>query len=537
MASLPASLNDQSSLPSCSGEPIVANSDKISVATSDKPSPADSVANSPLFKLPPELRNRIYGFVFGSSEAIRPNLSCRSKALLASRWGIRDYDGREDDFLGKRQCMAVHTSILSICQVVKAEAIEVLYDTKVLRGWPIDLDAMLQGYDISNRAKRIEIDGIVESLYDYRMDIKTRHTRHLGDLLERLQLLPKLQSIIILSDSLTSGLHPTRDYWVPVTDFVYEADLEPATCVDIGRYQLHGKFKDVQIVNSKLVDMWPAVQDTPEAYDGFDDAVNIINNLQSSIDAPNVPAWASHTSLRCWVDIQQQYLELDTSGELDQLLQKRATGAFDDEDEYTDDQFKLEFFRLVAHDADRLTLFACPLLRSGGHSLRELQPNDNSDLLDEVSQFLAVNIDGYYRTNHPSINTGQELCPVAWATDGDSTNKTGVQYMTEQQDIAISNGASEEFILDPTLDYVVPACNLIARKLCDLWVRGFESRLWMDGCLADTATPDEIETTHLSAPGHLATLRGTKRQSAPARQLGRESVAALHEGLRSSKRK
>jgi hypothetical protein len=302
-----------------------------------------------------------------------------------------------------------------------------------------------------------------------------------------------------------------------VKDFVYEADLEPATCVDIGRYQLHGLFKDIQIVHSRLVEMWPAVRETPEGYNGFDDAVNIINKLQSSIDAPNVPAWASHASLRCWVDVQQQYLALHTSGELDQLLQKEATGAFDD-DEDKDERFKLDFFKRVAHGAVRLGLSASPLLRNGGYFLKKLKPNDNSDLLDEVSQYMAVNIDGYYHFNHLSIGTGRELCPVEWATAGDLTN---VEYMTEQQDIAISEGASEEFVLDPTLDNVVPACNLIERELCYSLVRAFDYRLWMDGCRSHTATPHEMrQLTYL----HLAVLQPCSVESDD--QHRRDSCAA-----------
>jgi hypothetical protein len=114
-------------------------------------------------------------------------------------------------FMAKIKALLSKPSILSASQVVKAEAIEVLYDTKVLRGWPINLGLMLQSHDVSSRVKRIEITGLAEFLYNHRMDIKTRHTHHLRDLLRRLQLLPKLRSIIILSDSLTSGLSSSRD--------------------------------------------------------------------------------------------------------------------------------------------------------------------------------------------------------------------------------------------------------------------------------------------------------------------------------------
>jgi hypothetical protein len=105
MASLSASHNE-STLPS-SGKPAAAHSTEALLGA--------SVANSPLFKLPPELRNRIYGYVFGTSKVIIPRLNCRNKAPLANRWGLRDYDDDEnDDFYGKNQGVAVQT-LHSVC--------------------------------------------------------------------------------------------------------------------------------------------------------------------------------------------------------------------------------------------------------------------------------------------------------------------------------------------------------------------------------------------------------------------------------------
>ncbi|GAB7327998.1 hypothetical protein MBLNU13_g00058t1 [Cladosporium sp. NU13] len=165
-----------------SGEPAAANSDKTSVATSsNRPSPADSVANSPLFKLPPELRNRIYGYVFGSSEAITRHICCASRASWANRWDIRDYD-EHNDFPGEFQDFGILTSILSVSKVVKAEAIEVLYDTKILRGYPIDLDVMLRSHDVSGRVKRIEITGLLDLINCDSPHGRGCHARHLRDM-------------------------------------------------------------------------------------------------------------------------------------------------------------------------------------------------------------------------------------------------------------------------------------------------------------------------------------------------------------------
>jgi hypothetical protein len=94
-----------------------------------EPSLWASVANSPLFKLPPELRNQIYDYVFSPSKVITPNISCSSRASFARQWHIRDYyyddddDDDDDDFPGENEYRAVQTSILSVCKAVGGQAI------------------------------------------------------------------------------------------------------------------------------------------------------------------------------------------------------------------------------------------------------------------------------------------------------------------------------------------------------------------------------------------------------------------------------
>lgn len=482
----------------------VTNPDRIPAASSSEPSPGDSIANSPLFKLPPELRNRIYGYVFGPSEVITPDVHCWSRASLARQWHIRDYDDDDEFPGGENKDGFVQTSILSVCKVVKAEAIEVLYDSKILRGWPIDLDVMLKSHDVFSRVRRIEITGLLELYNHHSPQGRSRHARHLRNLLERLQRLPRLISILILSDCLTSESHRLGDAWVPVMDFVQVAGLEPATCVDIGRFQLHGKFEDVQIVNCELVELWPAVRDTPEGYDGFEEAVALINRLESSIDVPNVSSWASHTSLRCWVDIQQQLPAMKASGEWDRLRAEASTGAFGRDNNYTDDEFKHDFFNHAAILAVSVGIDEFPLLRSGQHILKLLQPNANSDVLDEVSEFLAANIAFYnHRHEQPFVGSPWELRPIVWGAKGKGNGKTRLEYMAEQQSITLSGGASKEFVLDPSADNNVPARNLIGKQVFMDWIRDFDRKDWMHGVSYHDATPAQIkQLTHL----HLAVL-------------------------------
>lgn len=443
-------------------------------------SPENCVADSPLFKLPPELRNRIYLYVFGEADAISPDISSRNRAWWARRWGIHEYDDDDDLVPAPNPDIAVHTSILSVCQFVKAEAIEVLYDTRILRGYIIDLHRMLQSQDVYSRVRRIEFTGLETCISDDSSGAlcKAQHTRHFRDVLVEVQRLPRLQSVLILSDHLTTNPHRSLDFWVHVLEFVREAGLGSATCVDVGRYQLHGKFKGIQIVDSKLIEMWPAVRDTPDDYNGFDDAMAMIDSLQSSVGVPNVAAWASHSSLRCWVDIQQQFVALNLSGEWDQLAQKLNTGGFDDDDG-TEDEDKYNFFGQAARIAVRVLIDDFPLLRGGEHVLKRLQPNGDSNVLDEASTFLALNIVDYdHITTHPSMLPERRFRPIVWKRKKNDTDVTNLEYMAEQHSIALSDGASHEFVLDPALQYDVPACNLIERRLATKWLQDFRSRTW-----------------------------------------------------------
>jgi hypothetical protein len=91
-------------------------------------------------------------------------------------------------------------------------------------------------------------------------------------------------------------------------------------------------------------------------------------------------------------------------------------------------------------------------------------------LLDEASEFLAVNTSLYGRGSaHPTVDAEVHLCPVVWGAIWGSTGKTALEYMVEQQNIALSGGVSTEFVLDPNIQHDVPARNLIDHKMASKW--------------------------------------------------------------------
>lgn len=82
-----------------------------------------------------------------------------------------------------------------------------------------------------------------------------------------------------------------------------------------------------------------------------------------------------------------------------------------------------------------------------------------------------MNMGGYRSlSGHPTIPDRWNLFPTIWAETWDDTGKTALEYMTDQQDIAASVGASFEFVLDPVLHNEIPAYNLIDRALALSWL-------------------------------------------------------------------
>jgi hypothetical protein len=385
-------------------------SSSLADAQGDAPSPsapntvpsADAAADSPLFKLAPELRNRIHRHLFGSSEAIKPVVRVARRRKWCYQRHVHnpddDYDVLWDDENDPIKNV-VHTSIFSVCHSIKAEAMDVLYGTKILRGNALDMDIALDNKDVFDLVRYVEIKDCV---YAYRQPGEARRLRAV---LNESRCPTGLRSMIVLSDELSSSYAP-----ISIMDFVADAGLGPATCVDVGRYQLEGAFKGVQIVNRQLQELWPDVRATLEDHDGLEDALAIIESLDSSEHAHNIPTWASHTSLRCWVDIQQEFIEMRNSGDWQELLHKASTGTYE---EHTDDESTYVFLEHTIASAMRSPVIGHPLLRTGEHVLSKLKLGDDRELLDKASEFLTVNIANYNRVGaHPTVDAEWHLCTV-----------------------------------------------------------------------------------------------------------------------------
>lgn len=110
--------------------------------------------------------------------------------------------------------------------------------------------------------------------------------------------------------------------------------LAQVKCIDVGVYQLEGKLESVRIVNRQLVNLRPAVRDTPLDCDGLENAMTRISELDASVFGHNVAAWSSQISLRCWVYLQQHLLDLRESGKWAELIEKVVSDALDIEDAY-----------------------------------------------------------------------------------------------------------------------------------------------------------------------------------------------------------
>jgi hypothetical protein len=89
--------------------------------------------------------------------------------------------------------------------------------------------------------------------------------------LRRLQVLPQIRSLFILSDCL--GLVDQRlagtDGYLTVARFCEIVQLGEARCIEIGRYQLHGMFGKFEFADRRLRLMWPEIQNKPDDRDAY----------------------------------------------------------------------------------------------------------------------------------------------------------------------------------------------------------------------------------------------------------------------------
>jgi hypothetical protein len=255
-----------------------------------------------LNKLSPEIRLSIYSHVFGPSLVIKPSSS--DTAL-----GMKKRPPMDTVHLPQTNTL-LDASILATSRFIYNEALPVLYKDKIVRGTMRELKQLIELIDFIEYVRHIEIADCISSYQD-------------GDFhftLIRLLSLPVIRSLTILSDCLyiqENGVTFT------VPQFCEQANLGEVTCVDIGRYQLHGKFSKFQFAHRRLVQMWPSVQNTPEDYDAFEGLESMQKKWPSRNDMLNRIPWYLQTSLRCWIallEVTRQTVRLHDLEPLDNSI-------------------------------------------------------------------------------------------------------------------------------------------------------------------------------------------------------------------------
>jgi len=249
-----------------------------------------------LDKLSSEIRLSIYSHVFGLSLVIKPSSS--DTAL-----GMKKHPPEDTVYLPEADT-SISSSILATSKFVFNEAIPVLYKDKIIRGTTRDLEQLLDNATFTEHAQYIEIAEC----------ISTYHDADFHSMLCRLQSLPKVRSLSILSDCL---YFQGNGRTFTVAQFCEEANLGGAICIDIGKYRLDDKYSDFQFAHRRLVQLWPNVQSKPGNYDPFKDLESMQSKWPSQDDVLNRIPWYLQTSLRCWVGLFERYSNTESIRDLE----------------------------------------------------------------------------------------------------------------------------------------------------------------------------------------------------------------------------
>lgn len=133
-------------------------------------------------KLAPELRIDIYERIFGTSDTIKPNSSTASLGINKELYALTGHNA-----IGH---VNLESSILSANKLIFGEAIQVLYHNQIVRATFTELGRLLKHKDFVANVEKVEVADCVSDYKDC------------SSILKQLQLLPRIRSIIILSDCL-----------------------------------------------------------------------------------------------------------------------------------------------------------------------------------------------------------------------------------------------------------------------------------------------------------------------------------------------
>lgn len=371
---------------------------------------------SSLQRLPLELRIAIYAHVFGTSQVIKPSSSDTVLGIYKEPFGsiVHSHAPQPAE-------VQLHTSILATSKTIFLEAISVLYFEKTIRGSLKDLRQLLHSTGFTEHVRRIEVAGGAGYF----------QVEEIHSILLRLQVLPQVPSLIILSDclGLADGKASGGTTHVTVPEFASMAELGKVTCTDIGQYQIHGMFKRWKFVNRRLTKMWNQVETTPDDYNAFDDLAAVMSKWPLEGNAYDWVAWAAQTSLRLWVGLHDFMLCAAISGDIEELRRTPETHIFRELERYA------WTTRPFCYDARKLIDGAFVDVRKLNRwFLRGLKAGDDQDTLLWATEYLAVNIATYTtwvdRRGRQEWNAAQS----SWSEVDGSLDT--IEYHARNQDFA-----------------------------------------------------------------------------------------------------
>jgi hypothetical protein len=425
-----------------------------------------------LDRLAPELRIQIYGHIFGASDTIKPSDSTASLGIDKSELNPAAHVANPHTPL--------ESSILATNKLIFREAIQVLYHNRTIRATLIDLKQLLQDKNFVANVENVEIA-------DCKNGIKSVN---LSGILDKLQELPRIGSIVILSDCL--GLVKLRSgpATVYVPDFVqYMARLGNATCIDIGRYRLDGAYHKVQIVNRKLTKMWPSAQNVPEGYDAWADLESMMQRWQPHTDVPNRFAMIIQTSFRCFVGLYEEVISMDATRELERLDSQALTGTIS-----AVDSAKLDLVRGYSDTNIRSPFDTMYDSRTPeALSLRNLTPGDDPEVLCWATELLAANIAASRFDWHPGVPEDFHSINASYWAEADGGMHV-IEQKIEHQKLALAGIPNASYILEPVKKKTLIEYGAFRRR-----VRNYRVDRLVSPALLESMEPLEFEKlAHLS---------------------------------------
>lgn len=331
----------------------------------------------------------------------------------------------------------IDTTLLTTCKSIYTEALDLLYGVRTVRGNIIQFWSLVSWFTFRTHVRRVEIDDWINGY---------RHPAFIQTLLQ-LRKLPRIRSIIILSDCLT--LYHDSPNLFTVLRMAISSGLGVPTCVGIGRYQLPGKLDRIQIVNRRLVEMWPSVASTPDGYDAVADVLSLIEASPLRLELSDVPLWAAQTSFRRWVGLYDEITRVHCGKSV------------------TRDKTKKERL-LLARFSTNVMSPSCRY-RNGNLAIwrqlspRDLRPGDDPWKLSWTTEFLALSI-AFYRSEQSRPGHGRYS--IAHWAEADGGMHT-FDIMGQQVASVLNGGEHARYMLHPVFKNVLTESHVIRLRLGD----------------------------------------------------------------------